>query len=90
MDALEEAGLEILPWIPKGCDISPIENVWAMLKDHLVDNISKIKNKKDVWEIASDYFISDHITQFIKKVFRSLPTRLRKLRQEKGRRVCFK
>lgn len=29
----------MLPWFPKGCDISPIENVWALLKDHLLDNI---------------------------------------------------
>ena len=49
MDALESTGLEILPWIPKGCDISIIENVWALLKDHLADNVDKIKNKNDVW-----------------------------------------
>ena len=45
MEFIEASGIKLLPWMPKGCDISPIENVWAWIEDRMFDRVNEIKNR---------------------------------------------
>jgi hypothetical protein len=62
MEKFEKWNIEVIPWIPKGCDISIIENVWSLIKDHLMERIKEIKNSKDVWRITEEFFYSQEMT----------------------------
>lgn len=53
----------MIDWPTKGADINPIELIWAELKGYLYKNKESIKNKEDMWLLASEYFFSDTITK---------------------------
>ena len=55
---LREANIEVLDWMPKGCDISIIEHVWAAMKDYLYNKRTKIRKQDDVWKFAKIFFYS--------------------------------
>ena len=65
LQEIDEMGIEILDCIPKGCDLSPIEQVWAKLKDNLYEKRQFLKNKKDVWRYSKEYFYSDAMNSFV-------------------------
>ena len=62
---IDEMGIQLLDWIPKVYDLSPIEHVWAKLKDHLYEKRQFLKNKKDVLRYSKEYFHNDAINSFI-------------------------
>jgi len=90
MEYLEGIDVDVLPWIPKGCDISIIENVWSPIKHKLYERSSELKSKNDVWRIASEYFMSEEIDVLIKKLYKTMNKRVTALKKAKGSRVCFK
>lgn len=75
--------------MPKGCDVSIIENVWGFCKDVLYNRRTELKNKADVYRIGREAFFSEDATNFIKKLYRSLKPRVNKLHKKKGLRVNF-
>jgi hypothetical protein len=78
----------VLPWIPKGCDISPIENVWAWIEDKVFLRESEIKNRKQLYEVTTELFYSDECTDLIKnKLYPSMKERVESLRRSRGGRV---
>jgi transposase len=42
LDLLEKHKVKVMPWVPKGADLSPIENMWAIVKAR-----ADVKNVKD-------------------------------------------
>ena len=38
-----------MPWMDKGADMNPIEEVWSRMKNFINENKHKIKNRKDVF-----------------------------------------
>ena len=32
---LKDENIRVLDWMPKGCDLSPIEHVWPLIKQEL-------------------------------------------------------
>ena len=44
--------IEELPWPPKGCDMNPIENVWADMVYEM--DAQNVKNKEELWEKIED------------------------------------
>ena len=38
--------ITVLPWIPKGCDNSIIENLWAWIENEIWDRKEEIKNRQ--------------------------------------------
>ena len=42
-DKIQKLGIELLPWPPYSPDLSPIENVWAWMKDWMALNCDDIQ-----------------------------------------------
>lgn len=79
---LTEKRIRILQnWPPQSPDLSPIENVWDILKNKLAR--CTISDVNQLWEFAQAEFNAIP-TETIKKLFESMPRRLRAVVQAKG------
>ena len=65
--------------MPKRCDISPIEYLWAFLKNYCYFPRKKIKNKDDLWKICCKYWLSPEMDEIVEKVIKFVPRRVKKL-----------
>ena len=43
MNFLKLNKVNLLPWFDKGADVSPIEPIWALMKEYLEKNSADIK-----------------------------------------------
>ena len=78
MAFFREEQLEILDWMPKGCDLSIIENVWGFCKDISYQCCKEIKNKDAVYRIGREAFFNVEATALIQKLNSSVKSRVTK------------
>ncbi|KAL4505206.1 hypothetical protein ABPG72_016273 [Tetrahymena utriculariae] len=75
----ENQEIDILDWPSNSPDLSPIENIWPHLKDHLYQN-STYKNQDEMYQIVEDFFYkSEKIKEVIKNSYDSLPKRIKQV-----------
>ena len=60
-DWLDKKGVEILNWPSHSPDLSPIENVWPHIMEHISKNMDKINNSDDMFKIAEKFFYESQI-----------------------------
>jgi len=78
--------VKLIPWPPRSPDLNIIENIWSMVDEKLlkysINNTTQLKEAlKIVWaEISKDV---------IRKLFQSMPTRLRQVINRKGFACCY-
>lgn len=74
---LDARGVRQLPWPPKGADMSPIENVWGLLKAHLMRSHIGNANADTLWEaIRGEWERLRADTDVVRSLYESMPRRL--------------
>ena len=46
---MENAGIEVLEWPPQSPDLSPIENIWALMTQRIYAQGRSYNNKLELW-----------------------------------------
>ncbi|KAL4500798.1 hypothetical protein ABPG72_020032 [Tetrahymena utriculariae] len=87
-DYLEKINLELMEWIPKGADLSPIERIWAKLKGKLEELDYDNLTKEELYKEIQTYFYEDQgIKSQIKKLYESLPEKIKLIIENKGNQI---
>ncbi|KAL4467928.1 hypothetical protein ABPG72_022842 [Tetrahymena utriculariae] len=82
---LENEKIELLIWPPKSPDISPIENVWGVLKNLLWKQRESINNQNDLFTQAQTLFFNSEIIQkTITNSYQKLQNRIKQIIKEEG------
>ncbi|KAL4512311.1 hypothetical protein ABPG72_005313 [Tetrahymena utriculariae] len=85
IDWLKSNKIETLDWPAKSADLSPIECVWAILKDELCKTKQNIENEDELFKIAEHLFYNNkRIQQTIKNFYTSLPNQKKEVVRKKG------
>lgn len=73
----EEEELQLVPWVARAPDLSPIENVWGRMTDHLTPHLRDRRITSDeLWELVKQAWES--VTpQYCRALAESVPSRLR-------------
>jgi hypothetical protein len=80
---MENYGISRLMWPPYSPDISPIENLWAYLKRHLLELRPQPTNMEDLLEKC--HTIWNNIPKnIVHGLYNSMPTRIRMCLKNKG------
>jgi len=77
---------KILKWPAQSPDLSPMENLWAALKQELWNQRGKIKSSGDVWALSRE-IVRDFTLEFIHKLYESLPNRMELVIKNGGNRI---
>ena len=66
--------------MPKGADISIIENCWSDVKNKVYEEKERFpkskRGKTDLFDFVCDYLTSDEMTMKIRNLYESLPRRV--------------
>jgi hypothetical protein len=83
--------IKLLEWPPQSPDLSPIENVWAFLKDYLwkIKKKQGIFSKHEVWTNSQDAWFSPKCQELISKCYESLPKRMELIIEKKGDKIHY-
>ena len=46
---MESAGIDVLRWPPQSPDLSPIENIWALMSQRIYANGRSYNSKSELW-----------------------------------------
>ena len=65
MEYLKNHNVRILPWIAKGADMSPIENVFKQLKSMIRKHAEFIHTQEALWDYITQEAFSENMTGFI-------------------------
>lgn len=85
---LEQQRLRILDWPPYSPDLSPIENLWAIIKQRLNDEGSF--SRADMTEkIMSHWNNSELMNKYIKSLLESMPRRIKAVIENKGGAIKY-
>ena len=87
-DWKEEKGIISFKWPSSSPDLSIIENIWAYVEDRLYERKETLKNAEDAWERTQEIWRSIEI-DFIRNLYKSLPDRMIKLKNQKGGPINF-
>lgn len=82
-DWLEENRIMILDWPANSPDLNPIENAWAMLKQKTKTKL-RTESQDALWNTASSIWYHDMDPDYIKKLIRSMPDRIKEVIKAKG------
>ena len=75
--------ITVLPYPPRGCDINPIENVWADMVREL--NAQDVQNGDRLWDRVFDIWETFALdAAYWKKLAHSMPRRLDMVREMGG------
>ena len=80
---LVEQGVERLDWPSKGCDMSPIENAWAMVQRDV--DFTNVNNQDELWGAVEEAWqrLRDD-QQYWEALVVSLPDRMRAVVESRG------
>lgn len=78
----------IFPWPAQSPDLSPMENVWACLKNELWKQRAKIKTAEDTWVLSREIAHSLSLV-YIRSLYNSLPERMEKVIMNMGNRIDY-
>lgn len=89
-DWLAEMGFKVLSWPPYSPDLNPIENLWSLLKEKIVERSPELstmpKNDKSL-ELLQEVAIKvwmDFEIEVVNRLIDSMPARVRAVREAKG------
>jgi len=77
-----------LLWPPQSPDLSPIENIWAFIKNELWNRRAQIKSSSDVWNISNE-IVHNLTGSYIRSLYESLPKRIESVIEKKGNRINY-
>lgn len=81
---LHENRVELLEWPPFSPDLSPIENIWCILKGRLGRTLSSVRNMDDLKAATRSIWL-DVSQQQCAKLDASMPKRIEEVIRNKGR-----
>ncbi|KAL4469183.1 hypothetical protein ABPG72_008923 [Tetrahymena utriculariae] len=82
---LEENQFKLLDWPSHSPDLSPIENIWAILKDLIFMQENEPTNKNELFDLAKRiFFESEEIQSAIQECYDSIPQRIQDLIEREG------
>ena len=64
--------------------MSPIEEIWALIKSKLWDIIDQISTKEEMFESAKKFFFSQEVSNLCQKNYNSMPNRLELVKKNEG------
>ncbi|KAL4510758.1 hypothetical protein ABPG72_004912 [Tetrahymena utriculariae] len=83
-----DSNAQTLEWPPASPDLSPIENIWSIIKEELWFYKDHINTKDDLFNAAEDIFYhSPTIQEAITNAYTSLPSRLQNLIDKQGEQI---
>ncbi|KAL4470152.1 hypothetical protein ABPG72_009077 [Tetrahymena utriculariae] len=86
---LSEQNIELLEWMPKGADFSPIEKCWSFIKDEL----DKLYDQNDqytddeLFKAIESIFFSKKLSNSITKMYQSLHRNVEKIIEKNGDQI---
>ena len=79
-----EDDVELVPWVPRGADISPIENMWGRMVDVLTPVLRGRRISADErWEAAQDA-LTQLTADYCRRLVDSVPRRLQAVTDTDG------
>ncbi|KAL4467957.1 hypothetical protein ABPG72_021738 [Tetrahymena utriculariae] len=85
---LTENNINTLEWPSGSPDLSPIENVWSVIKEELWSFKAHIKNTNDLYSATTEiFFNSPTVKQAISNSYLSLPKRIQQLIKLNGEQI---
>lgn len=82
-DYLSKAGIDVMKWPPNSPDINPIERIWARIKQRLFLYQARPANLQELFDRVEEIWESMGV-EFIKKLYKELPAKMRQLVRTKG------
>lgn len=84
-DLLEERGVAVMPWPPKGADMNPIENIWGNMKIQLSRRGLHSVTTDQLWDAVKEEW--DRLRQcpeLVVNLYESLPRRMNAICEANG------
>ena len=81
-------GERIMDWPPQSPDLSPIENMWSIIKRKVYENGRQFGSKKDLWEAIKET-LAQISPEVIQKLTSSVDERLVKVLKNEGKRIPY-
>ena len=79
-----EEDIELVPWMPRGADVSPIENMWGRMVDELTPRLRERRTTADqLWDAAQDAW-ARLSADYCRRLSESVPRRLRAVIESEG------
>jgi len=83
-----EQNSDIEEW-PSSPNLSPIENVWAYIKDELYKVRVRLHTKEDVWRESVRIWMSDKLDEVIMHLYHTMPNRIEELIAKRGNPINY-
>lgn len=82
---LDQLGVIVLEWPPKGADLNVIENVWGLMKKHLGQRSLQEQSRDHLWSVVQEEWERLRQTpDLVKNLYRFLPGRVLDVVEAKG------
>ena len=83
---LRENRKNFITWPPQSPDLSPMENIWASLKNELWNQRERITSSNDVWVLSRE-IVHNFTLVYIHNLYHSMPERNQKVIENQGDRI---
>ncbi len=81
---LKDHNINVLPWPPKGVDLSPIENCFCEIQRRAKKKYCELKKPEQLWEYVSNMVFEEDFTDFIRKCYDNTHERWEQVYQNEG------
>jgi hypothetical protein len=81
---LKDHDINVVPWPPKGADLSPIENCFCEIQRRAKVKFSDITKVEELWEYVSEMVLKDDFTDFIRKCYDNVRDRWEEVYKSEG------